>query len=103
MLARVILEPSWQSGEGQQEVLTLRLQEILAAIRVIVLTSDSLQTELAHAPVETSELRLALLEFCEQAAACLERYPPDCAGRSTRRGVDAYHDTLDEELVQTPS
>lgn len=80
MLARVILEPSWQSGEGQQEVLTLRLQEILAAIRVIVLTSDSLQTELAHARLKP-ELRLALLEFCEQAAACLERYADWLAGQ----------------------
>ncbi|HBP5036975.1 TPA: FUSC family protein [Pseudomonas aeruginosa] len=73
MLARVALEPGWQAGEGQQEVLTLRLQELLEAIRAIVLTSDSLHTEIAHARL-TPELRLALLELCGQAAASLEHY-----------------------------
>lgn len=73
MLARVALEPGWQAGEGQQEVLILRLQELLETIRVIVLTSDSLHTEIAHARLRP-ELRLVLLELCGQAAASLERY-----------------------------
>lgn len=73
MLARVALEPGWQAGEGQQEVLTLRLQDVFATIRTIVLTSDSLLTEIAHTRMQPA-LRLILMEICEQAAICLERY-----------------------------
>ncbi|MGN7741543.1 FUSC family protein [Pseudomonas sp. 22526] len=73
MLARVALEPGWQAGEGQQEVLTLRLQEILVAVQTIILISDSLHTEIAHTRLKP-ELHLAFLEVREQASVCLERY-----------------------------
>ncbi|MFG7960908.1 FUSC family protein [Pseudomonas aeruginosa] len=73
MLARVALEPNWQAGEGQQEVLTLRLQEIFATIRAIILISDSLHTEIAHARLKPA-LRLALMEILNQAATSLEHY-----------------------------
>lgn len=73
MLGRVALEPGWQTGEGQQEILILRLQELLEAIRRIVLISDSLHTEIIHARTKPA-LQRTLMQLHGQATASLERY-----------------------------
>ena len=72
-LARVALEPNWQ--EGEQALLTLRAQAVLAQGREIMLAANAL-----HNALETSEARLAsadndkVLALQAQAAALLGHY-----------------------------
>ncbi|AZD90917.1 Membrane fusion component MdtO of tripartite multidrug resistance system [Pseudomonas chlororaphis subsp. aureofaciens] len=73
MLARVALEPGWQTGESKQEVLIFHLQEILERIRSIVMASDALQVELAHAR-QPDQFASVLPEVLESAKGYLEKY-----------------------------
>ncbi|QTT90417.1 FUSC family protein [Pseudomonas chlororaphis] len=73
MLARVALEPGWQAGESKQEVLIFHLQEILERIRSIVMASDALQVELAHAR-QPDQFASVLPEVLESAKGYLEKY-----------------------------
>lgn len=72
-LARVALEPNWQ--EGEQALLTLRAQAVLAQGREIMLAANAL-----HNALETGEARLSsadndkVLAFRAQAAALLGNY-----------------------------
>jgi len=73
MLARVALEPGWQAGESQQEMLIFRLQEVLERTRSIAMASDALLVEMAHNPL-AADSRQALQALCESAAGALDAY-----------------------------
>jgi len=80
MVARVALEPGWQVAESHQEVLVLRMQELLVRLRTIAMAIDALQVELAHGQSQ-GEAWLASLELCNETAAVLGDYAQQLKGQ----------------------
>ncbi|WP_248743516.1 MULTISPECIES: FUSC family protein [unclassified Pseudomonas] len=80
MVARVALEPGWQVAESHQEVLVLRMQELLVRLRTIAMAIDALQVELTHGQSQ-GESWLASLELCNETAAVLGDYAQQLKGQ----------------------
>jgi len=80
MVARVALEPGWQVAESHQEVLVLRMQELLVRLRTIAMAIDALQVELAHGQSQ-GEAWLASLELCNETATVLGDYAQQLKGQ----------------------
>ncbi|MFM9381056.1 FUSC family protein [Pseudomonas sp. UV AK001] len=80
MVARVALEPGWQVAESHQEVLVLRMQELLVRLRTIAMAIDALQVELAHGQSQ-GEAWLASLELCNATSAVLVDYAQQLKGQ----------------------
>ncbi|MGE7955848.1 FUSC family protein [Pseudomonas sp. NPDC089530] len=101
MLARVALEPGWQVAESHQEVLIFRLQEMLARIRSIAMTSDALQVELSHGQRE-APTRSVSAELCHEIATTLGEYADELSHGGSfavaTRQLEALRGRLDESL-----
>jgi multidrug resistance protein MdtO len=74
MAARVALEPTWQLGEGQQEVFQLYVQTMLAQLREILLAADAFDAESRAQP--EGEHRAAAI-WAHTAGVALESYASD--------------------------
>jgi multidrug resistance protein MdtO len=74
MAARVALEPSWQLGEGQQEVFQFYVQTMLAQLRGILLAVDAFDAESRVQPMGAQR---AAAIWAHTAAVSLEGYASD--------------------------
>jgi len=102
LLARVALEPRWQSGE--HEPLTLHAQSVLAGARAIMLSANELQgalvTQLDHLPVEVRE---AVSSIQEQAAAAVNRYAGELVGIACQPPTPLSLTTLEQRFASSLS
>lgn len=74
-LSRVAFEPDWQQAEGEREGTTLRLQNLLAQAREILLDAGALRRALdAHVDRFDASRRDALADAQAGVAARLQRY-----------------------------
>ncbi|PMS33973.1 multidrug resistance protein MdtO [Trinickia symbiotica] len=81
MAARVALEPTWQLGEGQQEVFQLYVQTMLAQLREILLAVEIFDAEIRAQPVGERRARRSALIWAETAGVSLEAYASDLIER----------------------
>ncbi|MGU7775129.1 FUSC family protein [Burkholderia sp. MR1-5-21] len=77
MAARVALEPSWQLGEGQQEVFQLHVQTMLAQLRGILLAADAFDAESRAQPTGEHRAHRVATIWGDTAGASLEGYASD--------------------------
>lgn len=76
-LSRVAFEPGWQQAEGEHEEATLRLQNLIAQAREILIDAGALRRSLA-APLVPAR-RDALVDAQADVAARLQRYADQLA------------------------
>ena len=102
LLARVALEPSWQTSEHER--LTLHAQTVLAGARAIMLSANELQGELAtqgdRLPVEVRE---AVFSIQEQAAAALNRYAGELVGNACKPPIPISLRALERSFARSLS
>jgi multidrug resistance protein MdtO len=80
MAARVALEPGWQLGEGQQEVLQFYVQTMLAQLRGILLAVDAFDAESHAQPMQAHRGQRAAAVWAHTAGVALEGYASDLTG-----------------------
>jgi multidrug resistance protein MdtO len=106
MLARVALEPNWQPIEGEDELVTVRMECILAQVGEILLASSALENVLSsHATSLAASGAAFATDIRERAATAVRYYADELAdapGAAPAR-ADALLASLPRVLDDSPA